>query len=222
MAYIGHLRGILTNTDQLQMVQPMLGEFQSHCVHLLCFLQASKPSIFTRVFLVGIQAVALPLYFTIGLVYPQLCCSVARISSAFMVRFYTGALTESDDREMPHIKAMEAQPVAMWFYKLPMGSPFDRVLKCMRADEYFNTIFNELCNKATFSPPMAKHLVTAQRKVDQSVGWAEKRKERKTAQSRNEMWLTLDISWTESKDAAIVYIDNQKGQNKQSRAHFPR
>lgn len=35
MAYIGHLRDIRTYIDQLQMVQPMLGEFQSHRVHLL-------------------------------------------------------------------------------------------------------------------------------------------------------------------------------------------
>jgi len=156
------------------MVEPMLGEFRSHRVHLMCFLQASKPSIFTRVFLVGIQAVALPLYFTIDLVYPQLYHSVARISSATMVKFYTVALTELDEREMTHIKAMEAPPVAMWFYKLPMGSRFDLALKCMRADEYFNTVFNEVCNKATFSLPMCNHFVTAQRKVDQCVGWAEK------------------------------------------------
>jgi hypothetical protein len=71
MAYVYHLRGILTYMDQLDKVMPMLAEFESRRVHFTCFLQTLKPSIFTRAFLVAIQAVTLPVYFTVGLVCPR-------------------------------------------------------------------------------------------------------------------------------------------------------
>lgn len=38
-AYASHLMGILYNKDMLQMVQPGLGEFQSHRVHYLSTVQ---------------------------------------------------------------------------------------------------------------------------------------------------------------------------------------
>ena len=146
MAYIAHLSGIFTNTDQLQMVQPMLGEFQSHRVHLLCFLQALKPSIFTRILVLAIQAVTVPLYFLTCLVYSPLCHAGARFISSYAVHFYTDALTALDKGEMPRVTAMEAPPVAIRFYKLRVGSRFRDVLLNIRADDAFHSVFNEVCN----------------------------------------------------------------------------
>lgn len=88
MAYVYHLRGILTNTDQLDTVTSMLAEFESRRVHLTCFLQTLKPSIFTRAFLVMIQAVTLPLYSIIGLVYPSLCHAADRFHSFILMLFF--------------------------------------------------------------------------------------------------------------------------------------
>lgn len=55
VAYSGHLRGIMGNKAKLELVQPMLGEFQSHRVHMLSLLQALQPAIWTRALIIVLQ-----------------------------------------------------------------------------------------------------------------------------------------------------------------------
>lgn len=50
-----HLRGLLFGTDQTDMVQIKLGEWQSHRAHQQSFMQAYPPAILTRVFLIFLQ-----------------------------------------------------------------------------------------------------------------------------------------------------------------------
>lgn len=126
-----------------------------------------KPSIFTRVLLLVIQAVAVPLYFLTCLVYAPLCHSGAHFISSYAVDFYTDALTALDMGEMPHVAAMEAPPVAMWFYKVTVGSRFREVLLNIRADDAFVSLFNQVCNESHCKAPVtevSKYFARAQSK----------------------------------------------------------
>ena len=53
--HVHHLRGILANTSNVQMVDPMLGEFESHKVHLSVFLEGLQPALSTRLLLLVTQ-----------------------------------------------------------------------------------------------------------------------------------------------------------------------
>lgn len=73
-------------------------------------------------------------------------------------------MTKSDKGGLPRVIAMEAPPVAMWYYKLPVDSRFESVLKCIRADELFHGLFNGSCNAPNSSGPIlevAKYMATA-------------------------------------------------------------
>lgn len=166
MAYVCHLRSILTNHDELQMVQPMLGEYQSHRIHLLSFLQALKPSIFTRVLLIVIQAMIMPVYFLVCLVYPPLALSIARFVAAHATHFYSDTLTALEKGEMPRVAAMKIPPVAAWFYNLPAGARFRELLLNIRADDAFHSFYNEICLECQCDQPvlrMAKYLTSEDR-----------------------------------------------------------
>jgi ubiquinol oxidase len=140
-----HFRGILTNTDQLEIVQPMMGEFQSHRVHNLVFAQALEPSILTRLLLFGAQAVFLPLYVCTCLVYPPLCHATARLIASYAVEFYTDAIKKVGSGEWEMVAKMQSPNVACWFYGLPPRSPFWEVLLNIRADDAFHAQFNAVC-----------------------------------------------------------------------------
>lgn len=55
VAYSGHLRSIMRNKAKVELVQPMLGEFQSHRVHMLSLLQALQPAIWTLALIIVLQ-----------------------------------------------------------------------------------------------------------------------------------------------------------------------
>ena len=54
-AYAYHLRGILANTSNIQFVNPMMAEFESHKVHLSAYLEATHPALPTRLLLLLTQ-----------------------------------------------------------------------------------------------------------------------------------------------------------------------
>jgi len=79
--------GILCNKDMLQMVQPGLGEFQSHRVHFLSTVQTLKPSIITRALILVIQFIALPIHFLTCLFYAPICHAATSFTASFGTHF---------------------------------------------------------------------------------------------------------------------------------------
>ncbi len=151
-----HLRGILNNTGEFQMVQSMLAEFESHSVHYQSFVQVLKPSIFTRVLIIGLCLLVLPLQILAGLVYPSALHAVASFVCSFGTRFYTDAIKAIGRNEMPWVAGMDAPDAAKDFYSLPLGSRFIDFLLCARADDCFHTTFNELCSETNCTRPVSK------------------------------------------------------------------
>lgn len=107
------------------------------------------------------QAITLPIYFSICLVYPPMCHSLAQFIGALAVNLYSAALKDMDAGYMPLSQELAAPHVAQWFYGLSPTSSFRDVLLSIRADDVFHATFNQVCFEAHCKHPVAameKHL----------------------------------------------------------------
>lgn len=155
-AYANHLAGIFDNTARLQVVQPGLGEFQSHRVHYFSTVQTLKPSIITRALVLVLQAIALPIHSAACLIYSPICHSATRFTAFFATQFFTDAIKAADRGEMPHLLSLRAPPVAQWFYGPPAGATYRDTLLNIRADDGFHVLFNEVCCETGCHHPVAQ------------------------------------------------------------------
>lgn len=138
------------------MVQSKLGEWRSHRAHQQTYLQAFPASIFTRSVVIFVQGLTLFVCFWMYLVYPPLVLSVDRWFNAQGTKMITDALHALKKGDMPRIDVATAPAQAQWFWGLTPDTPFSEVLKCMRADDVFHSVLNEVClDSADASKPSA-------------------------------------------------------------------
>lgn len=150
MAFAYHLRGIFTNTDNVEMVQSLLGEYQSHRTHYFSFVQVLKPSIFTRLLLLIAQAVIVPFVFFTCLIYPPVAHSTAAFAASYGMELYTNAIKEMEKGQMPEVAKLHAPPISQWMYGLPPNTSFYDALTNFRADDAWHTFFNEACCESNY------------------------------------------------------------------------
>ena len=126
----------------------------------------------SRVLSINTQAITLPVYFSICLVYPPMCHALAQFIGGLAIRLYSEvgcfwlfvfglkssvippivhlkfhsiqALADFNANYMPHTSEMVAPPVAQCFYGLGPNAPFRDVLLCIRAHDMFHSVFNQV------------------------------------------------------------------------------
>ena len=88
-------------------------------------------------FFTNIQAVTLPIYFGLCVIYPPMCHPLAKIIGGLAVRLYSTALDDMDAWHMPRLTELHAPIIAQWFYGLGPSASIRDVFLCIRADDVF-------------------------------------------------------------------------------------
>jgi len=84
-----------------------------------------------------------------------MCHSLAKFIGGLAVRLYSTALDDMDAGHMPCLTELHAPIIAQWFYGLGPSASIRDVFLCIRADDVFHTMFNEVCYETSCSRPLA-------------------------------------------------------------------
>ena len=120
-------------------IREMLAEAENERMHLMFFIEITKPNIFERFLVLVAQFVFMIFYFIIYVVSYRLAHRMIAYFEEEAVRSYTDYLTMIENGEVPNVLAPE---LAIKYYNLEKTARLSDLIKCVRADELHHSKLN--------------------------------------------------------------------------------
>lgn len=120
-------------------IREMLAEAENERMHLMFFIEITKPNIFERFLVLVAQFVFMIFYFIIYVASYRLAHRMIAYFEEEAVRSYTDYLTMVEDGQVPNVPAPE---LAIKYYNLEKTARLSDLIKCVRADELHHSKVN--------------------------------------------------------------------------------
>ena len=120
-------------------IRELLAEAENERMHLMFFIEITKPNIFERFLVLVAQFVFMIFYFIIYVVSYRLAHRMIAYFEEEAVRSYTDYLTMVENGEVPNVPAPE---LAIKYYNLEKTARLSDLIKCVRADELHHSKIN--------------------------------------------------------------------------------
>jgi ubiquinol oxidase len=127
-----HLKSLRDMTDDKGWIRTLMEEAENERMHLMTFIEVSKPTLFERLLIVGVQWVFYIAFFGLYLISAKTAHRVVGYFEEEAVISYTHYLAEIDAGRSPNVAAPE---IAKRYWKLPETATLRDVVLVVRADE---------------------------------------------------------------------------------------
>jgi ubiquinol oxidase len=134
-----HLRSLRRMQRDYGWIQPLLEEAENERMHLLIWMNVTRPTAFERVLVVGAQAFYGALYTGMYLFVPQVAHRFVGYLEEEAVRAYTEYLEAVDTGKLRNDPAPK---IAIKYYKLSDDATLRHVILMVRADECMHRCLN--------------------------------------------------------------------------------
>jgi ubiquinol oxidase len=131
-ATINHLRCLRRICDDHGWIKTLMDEAENERMHLMTFIEISKPTLFERFVIVAVQWVFYAAFFALYLVSPRTAHRVVGYFEEEAVISYTHYLAEIDEGRSANVPAPE---IAKRYWNLPETATLRDVVLVVRADE---------------------------------------------------------------------------------------
>lgn len=131
-ATITHLRCLRRICDDNGWIKTLMDEAENERMHLMTFIEISKPTLFERFVIVAVQWVFYLCFFGLYLVSPKTAHRVVGYFEEEAVISYTHYLAEIDEGRSPNVPA---PAIARNYWGLPETATLRDVVLVVRADE---------------------------------------------------------------------------------------
>ncbi|HTI66289.1 MAG TPA: alternative oxidase [Caulobacteraceae bacterium] len=163
-ATLNHLRCLRRMCDDKGWIKTLMDEAENERMHLMTFIEVSKPTLFERFVVVAVQWVFYLLFFALYLVSSRTAHRVVGYFEEEAVISYTHYLAEIDEGRSPDVAA---PAIAKRYWNLPDTATLRDVVLVIRADEAHHrdvnhSFANELAGQAaTEVAPCPPHVELA-------------------------------------------------------------
>jgi ubiquinol oxidase len=127
-----HLKSLRDMTDDKGWIRTLMEEAENERMHLMTFIEVSKPTLFERLLIVGVQWVFYIAFFGLYLISARTAHRVVGYFEEEAVISYTHYLAEIDAGRSLNVAAPE---IAKRYWKLPDTATLRDVVLVVRADE---------------------------------------------------------------------------------------
>jgi ubiquinol oxidase len=131
-ATLTHLRCLRNMSDDNGWIRTLMEEAENERMHLMTFIEITKPTLFERWVVLGVQWVFYLGFFGLYLVSPRTAHRVVGYFEEEAVISYTHYLRELDEGRSPNVPA---PAIARHYWKLPADATLRDVILVVRADE---------------------------------------------------------------------------------------
>ncbi|MBC9030788.1 alternative oxidase [Sphingomonas sp. JC676] len=131
-ATINHLTCLRRMCDDKGWIKTLMDEAENERMHLMTFIEISKPTWFERAVIIGVQWVFYLFFFALYLVSSKTAHRVVGYFEEEAVISYTHYLAEIDEGRSENVPA---PAIALRYWGLPEGSTLRDVVLVVRADE---------------------------------------------------------------------------------------
>jgi len=131
-ATINHLACLRRMCDDKGWIKTLMDEAENERMHLMTFIEISKPTLFERAVIIGVQWVFYVFFFGLYLISSKTAHRVVGYFEEEAVISYTHYLAEIDEGRSPNVPAPD---IAKRDWGLPDGSTLRDVVLVVRADE---------------------------------------------------------------------------------------
>lgn len=114
------------------MIRTLLAEAENERMHLMTFIEISKPNVFERYLIIFAQAIFWHIYFLVFLLSPKTAHRIVGYFEEEAVYSYTEYLKEVDDGRIENVPAPK---IAIDYWNLPQDSTLRDVIITVREDE---------------------------------------------------------------------------------------
>lgn len=131
-ATINHLTSLRRMRDDHGWIMTLMDEAENERMHLMTFVEITKPTLFERLVVIAVQWVFYVFFFVLYLVSAKTAHRLVGYFEEEAVISYTYYLAEIDEGRTPNVPAPE---IAMRYWDLPEGATLRDVILVVRADE---------------------------------------------------------------------------------------
>jgi ubiquinol oxidase len=131
-ATITHLACLRRICDDKGWIRTLMDEAENERMHLMTFIEISKPTWFERAVIIGVQWVFYLFFFALYLISPKTAHRVVGYFEEEAVISYTHYLAEIDEGRSENVPA---PAIALRYWGLPEGATLRDVVLVVRADE---------------------------------------------------------------------------------------
>jgi len=131
-ATINHLACLRRMCDDKGWIKALMDEAENERMHLMTFIEISKPTFFERAVIMGVQWVFYLFFFGLYLISSKTAHRVVGYFEEEAVISYTHYLAEIDEGRSPNVPA---PMIARRYWGLPEGATLRDVVLVVRADE---------------------------------------------------------------------------------------
>ena len=114
------------------MIRTLLAEAENERMHLMTFIEISKPNVFERYLIIFAQAIFWHVYFVVFLLSPRTAHRIVGYFEEEAVYSYTEYLKEVDDGRIENVPAPR---IAIDYWSLPQDATLRDVIIAVREDE---------------------------------------------------------------------------------------
>jgi ubiquinol oxidase len=136
-----HMRSLRRMKRDHGWIDVLLEESTNERMHLLIWMQHTKPNQVERLFVLFAQALYITFYSTMYVVSPQTAHRTVGYLEEAAFRAYTDYLEAVDRGEIPNASLKE-KSIAKKFYRLDENATLRDVILHVRADEAFHALYN--------------------------------------------------------------------------------
>ena len=145
-----HLKALRSIRDDEGWIKELLDEAENERMHLMTFIEISKPTVFERVLIMIVQAIFYNVYFFLYLFSPITAHRVVGYFEEEAVTSYTNYLEEID---AGHLENVPAPEIAISYWKLSPTATLRDVVLAVRDDEAGHRDRNHQFADELISPP---------------------------------------------------------------------
>jgi hypothetical protein len=143
-----HLRSLRTMNRDKGWIHTLLEEAENERMHLLTFMEMSKPGGFFRTAVIGTQGIFMSLYTLFYAISPRHCHAFVSYLEEEAVKTYTHCIDDMDSGKLPEWENTKVPLIARRYWRLPEDASMRDLLLAIRADElchaHVNTVFAEI------------------------------------------------------------------------------
>ena len=131
-ATLTHLKGLRRMCDDQGWIRTLMDEAENERMHLMTFIEISKPTLFERAVIIGVQWVFYCFFFALYLISSKTAHRVVGYFEEEAVISYTHYLAEIDEGRSENVPAPD---IAKRYWALPEDATLRNVVLVVRADE---------------------------------------------------------------------------------------
>ena len=165
---IQHLNSLRRMVDDDGWIRTPMEEAENERMHLMTFVQISKPTLFERLVVLLAQWIFYVGFFLLYLVSSRTAHRVVGYFEEEAVLSYTLYLQEIDDGRSPNVPA---PAVAIYYWKLPADATLRDVILVVRADEAHHRDINHGFSSKLAGEPVGQDMLRRTRSMLTSCGW---------------------------------------------------